>query len=628
MTEAAHLQTARIAIVNRGDAALRAVQAVRDHNLERGAAAQAIALHTEAERHALWVRLADARHSLGPAQHQQAEGGRVNAYLDLDGLERALIETRADAAWVGWGFVSEMADFASLCERLGVRFIGPSATALRQLGDKLVAKELAQSLGVPVVPWSNRPVDRNSAVEHAPAVGFPLMVKATAGGGGRGIRTVNTVEELDEAVDRAAAEALSAFGDPTVILERKVVAARHLEVQVAADRDGTVLTLGVRDCTLQRRRQKVVEEAGAGVVEPDVERRLADAAQSIVGAAQYTGLATVEFLFQPHDGAIFFMEVNPRLQVEHTVTEQVTGVDLVRLQLDLAWGLPLQEPGSARGYAIQARVTAENPMEGFRPSAGRLAVFRPPTGPGVRVDTGLQEGDTVPPEFDPLVAKVIATGPSRAQAYSRLRRALSETRIVVEGGATNVGFLRSVLSRPEVQRREIDVAWLDALGDAAMEHDETATGLALIVAAVELAGHARREAQRHLLSTAARGRPETDVTAGRQVAFSFRGVNITLDVQHVGETAYVVATDDGDVALDVEAIGSNDRIVRVRDRTIFATVLAAGSWVQVDLEGHTYRVQSEEAGVVRSPLAGVTVAVRVEPGQTVFPGMSSSCSRA
>src|SRR6184192_2230921 len=310
---------------------MRLIHAVRDLSAETGTRIETVALYTDADRTATFVREADLAYNLGPAS--------ARPYLDLAKLEQALVETKADAAWVGWGFVAEDPAFAELCEKVGVTFVGPSADAMRKLGDKIGAKLIAEEVGVPVAPWSRGPVETlEAAIASASAVGYPLMLKATAGGGGRGIRVINDEAELVEAYERTSAEAARAFGSGVVFLERLVTGARHVEVQVIADGKGTAWALGVRDCSIQRRNQKIIEESASPVLAPEQVRQLKESAERLALAVGYRGAATVEFLYHPGERRFAFLEVNTRLQVEHPITELTTGVDLVRLQLHVADG--------------------------------------------------------------------------------------------------------------------------------------------------------------------------------------------------------------------------------------------------------------------------------------------------
>ncbi|HET9650210.1 MAG TPA: biotin carboxylase N-terminal domain-containing protein [Microlunatus sp.] len=423
----------RIAIVNRGEAAMRLIHAVRDLNAQAGPDGhriETVALHTEGERRAMFVREADLAYNLGPAANRP--------YLDYAVLEKALLATGADAAWVGWGFVAEHPDFADLCARIGVTFIGPSAEAMRKLGDKIGSKLIAEEVGVPVAPWSGGGVDTLEEAKQAAArIGYPLMLKATAGGGGRGIRMVASDADLTEAYERTRDEAARAFGSGVVFLERLVTGARHVEVQVIADGQGTAWAIGVRDCSVQRRNQKVIEESASPVLAPEQAAELKAAAERLAIAVGYAGAGTVEFLYHPGEKFFAFLEVNTRLQVEHPITEVTTDTDLVKLQIHVASGGRLigERPAEV-GHAVEARLNAEDPDRDFAPSPGRITLLNLPAGPGIRVDTGVGEGDSIPADFDSMIAKIIAFGKDRDEALARLRRAMQETIVVIEGGST------------------------------------------------------------------------------------------------------------------------------------------------------------------------------------------------
>ncbi|MDQ1483921.1 MAG: hypothetical protein QOF35_1997, partial [Actinomycetota bacterium] len=397
----------RIAIVNRGEAAMRLIHAVRELNAQGGAQIETVALYTEGERSAMFVREADSAYPIGPAVDRP--------YLNHEVLERALIETGADAAWVGWGFVAEDPNFADLCDRIGVTFIGPSAAAMRRLGDKIGSKLIAEEVGVPVAPWSRGAVeDIEAAHAAAKEIGYPLMLKATAGGGGRGIRMVASDEELTDAFERTRDEAARAFGNGALFLERLVSGARHVEVQVIADGQGTAWALGVRDCSVQRRNQKAIEESASPVLDAEQVSDLKGSAERLALAVDYCGAATVEFLYHPGEKSFAFLEVNTRLQVEHSITELTTGFDLVKGQIHVASGGRLKgERPAELGHAVEARLNAEDPDRDFAPSPGRIVLLNLPSGPGIRVDTGVGPGDLIPADFDSMIAKVIAFGGDR-----------------------------------------------------------------------------------------------------------------------------------------------------------------------------------------------------------------------
>ena len=407
----------RLAIVNRGEPAMRCISAIAELNRESSSAITTIALYTEPDATAWFVREASEAVCIGPAYVTGADGHRQSSYLDLDRLMTALAQARADAVWVGWGFVAESADFAELCERAGITFVGPGSEVIRLLGDKVQAKQLAESIGVPVVPWSGGPVhDASSAQLAADMLGYPAVVKAAAGGGGRGIRIAESAADTRDAFTYAQAEAEHSFGDRTMFIERRLEAARHVEVQVVADGGGTVWAVGTRDCSIQRRNQKVIEESACTLLDEAGEKALSDAAVRLCTAAGYRGAGTVEFLVDPATRQFYFMEVNTRLQVEHPVTELTTGLDLVKLQLHIARGGRLAaRPPRIRGHAIEARLNAEDPEHAFSPAPGRVSALRLAGGTGIRVDAGVTEGDEIAPEFDSMIAKIVAWGATAAR---------------------------------------------------------------------------------------------------------------------------------------------------------------------------------------------------------------------
>jgi acetyl/propionyl-CoA carboxylase alpha subunit/acetyl-CoA carboxylase carboxyltransferase component len=600
----------RIAIVNRGEAAMRLVRAVR----EVGGAAT-IALYTEPDRRSLFVREADEAVELGPSPLR-------TPYLDLGCLERALVDARADAAWVGWGFVAEEPRFAELCERLGIVFIGPPPGAMRQLGDKIAAKRLAEQIGLAVVPWSGGPVGSpDEAARHAARIGFPLMIKAAAGGGGRGMRVVREQAELGAALAGAQNEAAAAFGDPTVFLERLVSGGRHVEVQLIGDRHGTIWAVGVRDCTIQRRHQKVVEEAPSPALDAAEDRALREAAAALGRRAGYHGAGTVEFLFDPLRRAALLMEVNARLQVEHPVTEVTTGLDLVKLQLHVAGGGRLVgQPPAPRGHAIEVRLCAEDPDNGFAPAPGRIALFRLPSGPGIRVDAGVGEGDDVPPAFDSLIAKLIAHGGDRDEAVARLHRALAETAVVVEGGASNKAFLLALLDRPEVREAAVETGWLDALA-AGGEHVRHAHGdVALLASAVEAYEAEFAVEQAQFLAAAARGRPRVAPEVGHTVTLRHRGVEYRFDVRCVGPGDYRIDTPDGRLDVHLERVGRFEHRLTCPTSRFRVLCVARGLDYLLEVDGVPHRVSRDDGGVVRAPMPAIVLSIAVQPGMAVAAG--------
>jgi acetyl/propionyl-CoA carboxylase alpha subunit len=428
----------RVLIANRGEIAVRVIQACRERGIE------AVAACTDAELDSTAAALAD-------------DVVRVSSYLEPDALVGAARSAAADSVHPGYGFLSEDARFAEAVEAAGFTWIGPPPEAMRALGDKERAREIAEAAGVPVVPGATG--DDFALVRAGSALEPPLLVKASAGGGGRGMRAVDDVAELRTALASARQEAKAAFGDDRVFLERRLSGGRHVEVQILADADGRTIHLGERDCSLQRRHQKVVEESPAPGASEALRSRLGDAAIAVATAAGYRGAGTVEFLLMP-DESFFFLEMNARLQVEHPVTEAVAGVDLVAAQLAIADGEPLgMEHVSLRGHAIEARIYAEDPANGFLPSGGRVRRLDLPRWPGVRIDTALREGDEITLAFDPLLAKVIAWAEDRDACLRKLLAAVGATTIV--GVPTNIGFVLEVLSHPEMRAGSVDTEWIE-----------------------------------------------------------------------------------------------------------------------------------------------------------------------
>ena len=439
----------RVLVANRGEIAVRIIRACFDEGIE------AVLAVSEADRDSLGAQLADRAICIGPASPGES-------YLDIPRLVAAATLTGCDALHPGYGFVSERPELSQACADAGIVFIGPSPEAMRRSGDKLVAREAAIELGISIGEGSDAVGSETEARAVADAIGFPLLLKAAAGGGGRGMRLVQTGEDLGPAFSAAAAEARQAFGDGRLFVERFVERARHVEVQVLADAHDNVIHLGHRDCTLQRRYQKLIEEAPAPGLSPGLERELLSAATALIGSLRFRGAATCEFLVDEERQRYGFLEVNARLQVEHGVSEMVTGVDIVREQLRIAAGEPLsiaQEDVCFNGHAIEARINAESPEWDFAPSPGRVSRWVAPVGSYVRVDTACFSGATIPPHYDSIVAKVIAIGDDRPQAIARLIHALAHLR--VDGIATTAPFAREVLRHPDVVAGRVHTRWLE-----------------------------------------------------------------------------------------------------------------------------------------------------------------------
>ena len=445
----------KVLVANRGEIALRVLRACDELGIDT------VAVYSDADTAAPHVVAAGQAVRLGPAPPAES-------YLSADRIIEAARDTGADAVHPGYGFLAENAAFASACQEAGLIFVGPPPQAIAAMGSKISARRVMQRAGVPVVPGET-PADQSDAALEAAArrAGFPLLVKASAGGGGKGMRIVRGAAGLAAALSGARHEARAAFGDDTLYVERLVTRPRHVEVQVLADAHGAVVHLFERDCSTQRRHQKVIEESPSPALAPALRTRMGEAAVAAARAVGYRNAGTVEFLIEGEDDSarFYFLEMNTRLQVEHPVTEAVTGVDLVQAQLRVAAGEALpwaQEDLCQRGHAIECRVYAEDPSAGYLPQAGRVLCFRPPVRPGVRVDAGVVEGSDVPVHYDPMIAKVIAHAETRAGAIDRMRAALSEFRIL--GLPTNIAFLIAVIDSPAFRAGTVDTAYLDEDG--------------------------------------------------------------------------------------------------------------------------------------------------------------------
>ena len=443
---------ARVLIANRGEIAVRVARTLRRLGIE------AVAVYSDADAGAPHVRAADHAVRLGPA-------AAAESYLHVERVIEAALRSGAEAVHPGYGFLSERPDFARACAQAGLTFVGPSPEAMALLGDKIAAKAAAVAVGVPVLPGlSGEQLSDAEILAWADGQQLPLLLKAAAGGGGKGMRIVRTQAELTEALGAARREAQGAFGDDRLLVERYVERSRHLEIQLIADTHGTVLHLGERECSLQRRHQKVIEEAPSPVVDAALRERMGVAAVTLARSCGYVNAGTVELIADRDDpGAFYFLEVNARLQVEHAVTEAITGLDLVELQLRVAAGERLgfaQEDIALNGHAVEARIYAEDPEHGFLPATGRITSYREPA--GVRVDSGVTEGSEVESHYDPLLAKVIAHAPDRAAALAQLERGLAG--LVVLGPSTNSAYLRALLARPEVRDGRLDTGLIERLG--------------------------------------------------------------------------------------------------------------------------------------------------------------------
>ncbi len=551
----------RVAIVNRGEAAMRFIHAVREFNQEHRTALRSIALFTEPDRRAMFVREADESVCLGPAQVLDADTGQTKSvYVDYGRLERALVAARADAVWLGWGFVAEHAEFADLCHEMGIVFIGPDSNAMRCVGDKIVAKKLAEQLQIPVAPWSG------------------AAVEITNG-------------------------------------------ARHVEVQIIADHFGTTWAVGIRDCTIQRRDQKIIEEAPCPLLSLEQDRALRDAAVRFSQAAGFRNAGTVEFLYQTETQSFSFIKMNACLQAEHPVTECTTGLDLAKLQIHIARGGRLEgEPPSTTGHAIEVRVKAEDPDNDFVLTPGTIERFRTLNGPGIRIDTGFEIGDKVPLEFDPMLAKIIAFGRNRDEALARLQRALRDSVIVVNGGTSNRAFLLELLNRPEMKPAQVDIGWVDRLTSKNEHLSRTHANIALIHAAIEAYESGRSAEQAQFYASALRGRPDVSSDVGRRIELRYRQHSYPVTIYRLGVRQYQLEIEGTRVDARLDRAGKFEYWLTVAERRYHVVSVEQGSSYRIEVDGVSHLVERGDVGVVCAPSPAVVVSVAVKPGDTVEAG--------
>jgi pyruvate carboxylase subunit A len=467
----------KILVANRGEIAMRIIRACRELDIATAA------IYAEQDSTGIYVKKADEAYQVGP--------GPVQGFLDMQQIVELALRIQADAIHPGYGFLSENAQFAHLCQAKGITFIGPSPQAIHLMGNKVKARELARKVGVPIVPGTDGPVNRiEDALAFGRSVGYPVMIKASAGGGGRGLRVVQSEEELQASMETSSREALAAFGDGSLFIEKYIARPHHIEFQILADRHGHVIHLGERDCSVQRRHQKLIEIAPSLILTPALRAEMAEAAMTIARAVDYNNAGTMEFLLD-QDGKYYFIEMNPRIQVEHTVTEQITAVDIVRSQISIAADYPLeirQEDVTLQGHAIQCRINAEDPRNNFRPSTGTITAYLSPGGIGVRIDGAVYKDYTVPPYYDALLAKLTVRGRTWDETVSRMHRSLEE--YVLRGVKTTIPFLKCIMQEPDFRAGRFDTSYLDTHPElfkyeSSIEPEDLAIAVSAAIAAYE-----------------------------------------------------------------------------------------------------------------------------------------------
>ncbi|SDJ86133.1 acetyl-CoA/propionyl-CoA carboxylase, biotin carboxylase, biotin carboxyl carrier protein [Lentzea albidocapillata subsp. violacea] len=587
-----------VLVANRGEIAVRVIRALRSLGI------RSVAVYSDADAEALHVRLADEAVRIGPAAARES-------YLSIEKIVAAAVSTGAQAIHPGYGFLAENTAFAAACSEAGIVFVGPPASAIDAMGDKIRAKLTVSAAGVPVVPGRTRPdMSDDEIVEAALEIGFPVLLKPSAGGGGKGMRLVHEESALREAIESARREARGSFGDDTLLIERFITNPRHIEIQVLGDAHGTVIHLGERECSLQRRHQKIIEEAPSPFLTPEVREAMGSAAVDAAKAVGYVGAGTVEFIVDGASGDYFFMEMNTRLQVEHPVTEMVTGVDLVEWQLRVASGEELDLQVELNGHSVEARVYAEDPARGFLPTGGRVLALSEPT--DVRVDSGLYEGLVVGSDYDPMLAKVIAHGRTREEALRRLDHALG--RMVLLGVTTNIPFLRALLRDEDVRSGALDTGLverkLDSLTSAEIPDD------------VYVAAGLERSLQPH-------GDDPWDQLGGWRVgehAWTTWRIN-DVDVRVRGEEVAVGAGEPVRARARREGadllVGSR-RYAMARDGDVLWLGHDGASWALVEAEFLVGAAVGAAAsgGPVKSPMPGTVLVVRARQGEEVTAGQA------
>lgn len=613
----------RLLIANRGEIACRIIRTARRLGIET------IAVFSDADRHALHVRMADRALRIGPPIAR-------DSYLNIDALLDAARRSGAEAVHPGYGFLSENAEFAEACEAAGLRFVGPPAAAIRAMGSKSASKRVLEGAGVPLTPGYHGDAQDAALLQaEADRIGYPLLIKASAGGGGKGIRRVDRSEDFAAALAACQREASASFDDPRVLLERYIVQARHIEIQVFADMHGNAIHLGERDCSIQRRHQKVLEEAPAPGMTPERRAAMGQAAVNAALRVGYVGAGTVEFIVEP-DGRFFFMEMNTRLQVEHPVTEMITGLDLVEWQLRIAAGERLslvQEALRLVGHAIEVRLYAEDPSRGFLPSPGRVRTWQPPATPGVRIDAGIESGDNITGFYDAMIAKLIVHGENREQALARLRHALRETFLV--GPRNNLQFLARLIDTRSVRDAALDTQLIER-EHASLMADEAALGaefwLAAVAALLLHEADTPREQRRSpwdrhdgfRIAGTCRRRLTLEVDAERrdvEIEYTTLGWRITLDRVYIVQALHVDARslNTQRLALDIDGVVRSASchlelpVVHVRVDGRQASMRILDPREPVDVQ------EGSEDGL-RSPMPGRVVFVNVKAGDRVQRG--------
>jgi acetyl/propionyl-CoA carboxylase alpha subunit/acetyl-CoA carboxylase carboxyltransferase component len=615
-------KNARIGIINRGEAALRFIRAVREYNSLHHTSLQTVAFYIDAEEKAPFVKMADK--VLRLSDLKDFPGKQQSPYLDHDLILDALEKTDCDAVWVGWGFVSEDAAFAKKIERKGLVFLGPSSKAMTVLGDKIEAKALAEKANVPILPWSRRAVkDLKDAESIASEIGYPVIVKAANAGGGRGIRFVHSPDELAFQFKSARDETLRVTGNDILFIEALVEKGRHLEVQVLSDMHGHVNTFGVRDCSVQRKNQKIIEETPPPGLPKRLLTAMEDAARRLILEAKYTGAGTVEYLYDLDRKEFYFMEVNTRLQVEHPITETLYGVDLVKGQIDVARGnqVDLSERMPI-GTVAEVRLNAEDPDRDFSPAPGEVILFKAPAGPGIRVDAGIEQGSSIPSDFDSMIAKIIAHAPTRQETLARLEQALRSLRISIYNGTSNRAFLLELLQDKAIKKGGVHTGYVaDLLKERKNDPPEEKIRIALLAVAIERYIEQYRLDNLNFKEQISRiGHPRTlTEPGGCEINLNHGGNVYQFTVRSMGEDVFHIRHGDIEISCSYQKDEREALLILHDQRYQILLTHRADRW-QCEVDGYPVMLESDSGGYVKSPSPAIVLSVNTKPGAEVKKG--------
>ncbi|MBF0441702.1 MAG: ATP-grasp domain-containing protein, partial [Oligoflexales bacterium] len=609
----------KIGIVNRGEAAVRFINAVTEFNILHKTGFRPVAFYTTNEQSSLFSKKASEGCLLNDLEGFSEL--KRNPYTDIDFMMTALKSAGCEAVWVGWGFLSENAEFVERLEREGIVFIGPASGPMLLLGDKVEAKNLAERSEVSILPWSGRPLnDLNDALNEACEIGYPVILKAASGGGGRGIRIVMTSEEMPDKFRAVCEESNNLFGNSRIFMEAMVLNGRHLEVQVAVDIHGNVKTYGVRDCSVQRNNQKIIEETPPPHLSEHLINEMQESAGRLVRAAEYSGVGTVEFIYDMNRSQAFFMEVNPRLQVEHPITEELHGIDLIRIQLLIAMGASIaDEGGTRRGYVMEVRLNAEDPARKFLPTPGKILWLQPPHIPGVRFDSGFTEEDLIPSEYDSMIAKVIAKGSSRLHVIGRLEAALSELRVHIEKGTTNRAFLLELLKSNEFRTGGVSTKFVDRF--LREERDKPHWNIALAAFAIYQHKRAYSNELANFVGKISRQSAPRDIfnNNGSEIAIKHKNRKYTFQVR-TQRNGYIHVYYENIIMVFEYINRFNEICLKTKNGKYDLQMIDRGDFLQIEINGVPYPMEFDSTGVIKASSPSIVLAINVKEGFEVKKG--------